>query len=310
MVTSAQSAARARNHYQTQKILVAEAVRRVLAQTRRAVQSQDPRPITGILMAYQLLAAQKALAAITAEVAGVPFDIMGDLPRGREPYVIPAAFMGVTAEGWRLEDYVGATLEQMAADLEAGTAFSELLWQMQQVVASEVADAGRSAAGAEIYVGPLWTNYVRVLNPPSCPRCVILAGRVYPDNEGFERHPNCDCVHWPVEDWERAHDLGLVSSPMEAFEKGYVTGLSKADTQAIEDGADIIAVVNAHRGMVKTKIAGQTLKITTAGTTRRSAWRRDNPRLPYRLRPESIYKIAGDDRAEALRLLKLYGYIH
>lgn len=310
MATPAASVARARNHYTTQKQIVADAVRRVLAETRRAIQTQEPRPLIGILMAYQLLAAQKGVTAIAAEAAGVPFDVMGELPRGvPQPVTIPAAFMGVTADGNKLDNYVSAVLANMAADLEQGALFQDLLWQMQQIVASEVADAGRSATGVEIWSKPLWTNYVRVLNPPSCPECTILAGRIYRDNEGFERHPNCDCQHWPVENWEAAHDAGLVSSPGEAWDKGYITGLTKAEEQAIRDGADMTQVINSRRKKRKVTVAGQTLKTTLSGTTRTAAWRRDNPNLPYRLRPESIYKIAAGDQAEILRLLKLYGYL-
>lgn len=291
------SAARARKHYQTQADLVSEAVIAAMAEAQRAVRTRDGRQVAAILMAYQLLAAEEAVAAMAEEA-------------GRSPLVIPNAFVGFTALGYPLENYVDAVVDAMATELEQGQAFTEIVAGLEQLLASEVADAGRSAAGAEIWAEPLWTNYVRLLNPPSCARCVILAGRVYRDNEGFERHPRCDCVHWPVSDWEAAHDAGLVSSPMEAFNKGLVTGLSAADTKAIEDGADIIAVVNAHRGMRTASIFGRDgVKITTEGTTRYAAWRKAHPNLPYRLRPESIYDIAGDDRAEALRLLRLYGYI-
>lgn len=310
MAMSPQSAQSARNHYTTQKSIVASAVARALAETRRAVQTQDPRPLTGILMGYQLLAAQKAVAAIAAEVAGVPFDVMGDLPRGVQPVTLPAAFIGVTADGNKLDNYVAAVLADMAAELENGALFRDLMWEMEQLVASEVADAGRSAAGVEIWNAPLWDNYVRVLNPPSCADCVILAGRIYKDNEGFDRHPNCDCEHWPVETWGDAEAAGLVTSPMDAFDRGLVTGLTQAEEAAIRAGADISAVINSRRGKRKVTVGGQRLKITTAGTTRRAAWRKNHPNLPYRLRPESIYKIAGEDRAELLRLLKVYGYIH
>jgi hypothetical protein len=34
-------------------------------------------------------------------------------------------------------------------------------------------------------------GYIRLLTPPSCARCVILAGRFYRWSDGFKRHPNC-----------------------------------------------------------------------------------------------------------------------
>jgi hypothetical protein len=86
--------------------------------------------------------------------------------------------------------------------------------------------------------------------------------------------------------------------------KGQITGLSQADAKAIADGADPARVINAHRGMSTTVSDGQTLKTTTTGYTGGS--RRSKA---IRLRPEGIYAIAGNDRAEALRLLKLHGYL-
>jgi hypothetical protein len=59
---------------------------------------------------------------------------------------------------------------------------------------------------------------------------------------------------------------------------------------------------------VTVDIFRRTVKATLEGTTRRSEWRRKHPNLPIRLRPESIYEHA-TDHADAIRLLRLYGYI-
>jgi len=159
---------------------------------------------------------------------------------------------------------------------------------------------------------------VRVLVPPSCDRCTILAGRIYRDLDGFARHPGCDCQHWPVASWAEAETAGLVTDPQTAFDRGLIRGLSKADTQAIRDGADIQEVVNAKRGggtrprgmtnAITPEVFGRTVKATTEGTTKRAAWRKAHPNLPIRLRPESIYEHA-KDREDVIRLLRLYGYI-
>jgi hypothetical protein len=169
-----------------------------------------------------------------------------------------------------------------------------------------------------------------MLNPPSCARCVILAGRIYRDLDAFDRHPLCDCVMVPVENWQAAHDAGLISSAQDAFDRGDIAthrtlpngtrrrepGLSKADLQAIGDGANIVEVVNATRGLnapgitaaLRTEVFDRKVKATTDGTTKRAAWRKANPTRLVRLRPESIYAFASD-RDDAIRLLKLYGYI-
>lgn len=212
---------------------------------------------------------------------------MGSTP----PVARPQAFVGHTAAGFPLADPLEAIMSQIDADAEV------LMAQLDRLVASEVADAGRSASQVEIVAAPEWTNYVRMLNPPSCARCTILAGRIYRDLEAFARHPGCDCVMVPVADWQDAHDSGLITSPQDAFDRGLVRGLSQADTKVIEDGADIAQVVNAHRGMQTADVFGRRVKTTTV-----------NARRGVRLRPEAIYDIA-DDRADAIRLLRLYGYI-
>lgn len=154
-------------------------------------------------------------------------------------------------------------------------------------------------------------------------RRVSFAGHVYnlTSSEGWYDAEgiivsNCDCVMVPVQDWQDAHDKGLVSSFADAFERGEVRGLSEADAKAIRDGADPDRVINAKRGTgvpgitnaYRTELFGHRVKATHDSTTRRSAWRKANPTRLVRLRPESIYEIA-KDHEDAIRLLRLYGYI-
>lgn len=290
---------RARSHYARQAAIVTAAV--------RAVRSlfQQNRPLSEVVnttAAYQFAAASASSRAIAAAA-------------GASPQVVPRVFAGVSSKGFPLSEPIVATIDQFVpAPAEAlpanwWTDAREFMAEVERLVESEVRDAGRSASQVEVTSQPDWQNYVRLLVPPSCPRCTILAGRIYRDLESFDRHPpTCDCQMWPVQNWEEAHDAGLVSSPQEAFDKGHIRGLSKADTQAIADGADIAQVVNAHRGMHTAEVFGRRVKATTEATTKRAVWRKANPTRLVRLRPESIYKFARD-RDDALRLLKLYGYI-
>lgn len=144
---------------------------------------------------------------------------------------------------------------------------------------------------------------MRMLNPPSCSRCSILAGRFYRWNTGFHRHPRCDCVHVQTNAVTAAETEGLVHDPYEYFkslspedqDKNY----TKAGAQAIRDGGDIFQVVNSRRGM---KPGGLT---TTEGTTRRGNFGRGNgPRLT----PEAIYG-KGLSREQTLAELERFGYI-
>jgi hypothetical protein len=236
------------------------------------------------------------------------------MAEGSAPITTAAVFAGVSSAGFPISEPIVATIDRFVpapAEPLPANWWSEteaFMASLEQLIASEVADAGRSASQVEFVARPEWTNYVRMLNPPSCARCAILAGRIYRDLDAFQRHPGCDCVMVPVESWQSAHDEGLVASPDQAFRDGQVRGLSEADAKAIADGADMAQVVNAAQGIQTVDTLGHRVKATTAGTTRRSAWRKANPTRLVRLRPESIYDLA-EDREDVLRLLRIYGYI-
>jgi hypothetical protein len=173
-------------------------------------------------------------------------------------------------------------------------------------------------------------HYVRALTPPSCARCAILAG--LPSGKiAFERHPRCDCTAiWSTSEKALAThyaDAGDYLRSLSDDDLSHVLG-SKANAQAYKDGADLNQLANAYRkrGDVRTaQLYGQRIKYTTEGTTKRGLaytrmkeagyvkahmrygskyWRADRPRLM----PETIYQIAGSDHAEALRLLRNYGW--
>jgi hypothetical protein len=301
-------ATRARNHYFRQQRVALAGVSAVRAAVKAAGSAERAKSAAVTTVAtYQALSAASAGNALATEA-------------GRGLVSVPTAFAGETQLGFPIEYGIGTIVDR--ATQEVGADFERLLAEMMAgldlFVASEIIAAGADAASVEIAYEPTWTNYVRVLNLPSCARCAILAGRIYRDLDGFARHPKCDCQHWPVESWAEAEAAGLVTDPMVAFERDQIRGLSRADARAIRDGADITAVVNAKRGggrrpqgmtnTITLDMFGRTVKATLEGTTRRGEWRRKHPNLPIRLRPESIYEHA-KDRADVLRLLRLYGYI-
>lgn len=264
-----------------------------------AYQQQVGREVLAGLMLAQLAAADEA----DGYVGAVLRKLIGDGARSRrEGRLIPDAFAGVAADGRPLESLLHLPVIRTLQLIEGGMSPRSALQvgenMLSQIVATETTDAGRTADGVAIAARPQLKGYVRMLTPPSCARCVILAGRVYRWSAGFQRHPNCDCIHIPVTE-DVPEDLR--TDPMAAFRAGQVRGLSKADEQAIRDGADINQVVNARRGMYT---AGGK-KFTTEGTSRRG--RGGRPRI--RLRPEQIYREANGNREEAIRLLRLHGYI-
>lgn len=219
---------------------------------------------------------------------------------------------------------------------------------LEMAGATAVIDIARAAESAATTSYPQVTGYVRMLNPPSCSRCAVLAGRFYRWNTGFERHPRCDCRHIPSSEAiagdmtvspggyfdslpsaadlnERYPDLS-VAMRREAGIYSQEDIFTKAGARAIRDGADMTQVVNARRGMQKAQVFGKDALITTEGTTRRgmayrSLQRGDRtsdvlaPGERYRrtrsprLMPESIYEHA-TSRDDAIRLLRAHGYIN
>ncbi|HLU81895.1 MAG TPA: hypothetical protein VKZ43_00710, partial [Trueperaceae bacterium] len=112
-------------------------------------------------------------------------------------------------QGISLDRFAEPDARTLAGWTSFGTPLAPLLERVRQpevdafrfdrVVLSQVQDAGRNGAALQMAVTPSVTAYDRMLNPPSCSRCVILAGKVYARNAGFDRHPMCDCVHVPTD---------------------------------------------------------------------------------------------------------------
>jgi hypothetical protein len=246
-----------------------------------------------VLAAGQLAAAQVAEGYIEAALLAQGIDA------SKAASLVPRAFVGATSTGRSIPDtlisgvirskealLVGASPEQA---LRAGEA------SLQRIATTEVADAGRSAGGTSIVTRRSVTGYVRQVSAGACSRCMILAGKFYRWNAGFQRHPHCTCVHIPTTEnveGDVSTDPDAAFRAMSSQEQDRTFG--KAGAQAIRDGADMGQVVNARSGMTT---AADGWKTTTV-----------NARQGTRLMPETIYSQAGS-RAEALDLLRQYGYI-
>lgn len=301
-------------HYRRQQRITTAA----LASANRLWRRGDLAGLTVMVTLAQQTAAQDAAAAVPLMLAeqGMPVDPLT---------VITSAFAGIASDG-----------RGLASLLEVATTRR----QLQLIVATQMQDAARVSAGVAIAARPKVTGYIRMLNPPSCNRCVVLAGKWFKWNAGFERHPKCDCRHVPAAE-DQADDLR--THPDQYFDSltpaEQDAAFGKAGAQAIRDGADIGQVVNARAGMTSASIGGRNVRITTVGTTRRGHFAHTRERIDRergvatqfvetnvgrrgrtanyierrtvrpRLMPEQIYLIAGDDRVEARRLLAGNGYI-
>ncbi|WP_104086558.1 hypothetical protein [Arthrobacter sp. GMC3] len=246
-------------------------------------------------------AGQSVLAADAGGYVNAALLAQGMDPQG--PMLVPGAFAGVASDGRALLSLLSFPAFTALQGIRGGSSLSRSMGaglnQLMRIGQTQVADSHRISSGVGIASRRNKTGYVRMVEPGACRRCVVLAGKYYRWNDGFKRHPGCNCRHIPSTE-NLAGDM--LTDPYEFFNslsEGEQNRRFGADgAQAIRDGGDIYQVVNADRGM---NVAGMK---TTEGTTKAG-----NFGKPIRLTPEAIYKLNGADRAAAIRDLQKYGYI-
>lgn len=248
------------------------------------------------------------------------------------------AFAGVGGDGRSLESHLyGSVIVAAHAQYQPNVsglsrtaleeyALGEAEAYLEEITATIMADVARAAEISAIADRPWVDGFVRMIEPGACSRCVVLAGKFYLYNDGFLRHPRCRCTHIPYAE-NMAHDV--LTNPNDYFDSLSPAEQDKAFTaagaEAIRLGANISQVVNARRGMHTAQINGRgwiprgrmtpvdafgrKVYVTTEGITKRGVGRvamgKDRP---FRLMPESIIALARD-REDAIRLLRLYGYL-
>lgn len=245
-----------------------------------------------------------------------------------------AAFAGVTGAGTAVADQISLAPIRAKQAVESGaTPFQALvtggswLTRTTGTILSDTARAVETTGMATRNVG----GYVRMLQPPSCGRCAVLAGRFYRKNQGFPRHPGCDCKHIPASEGiagDMTLDLHAYLGSLDEAGQIKVLG-SKANLEAWRDyGADPQQIINAYRGGMRTAqgaYGGGTVRYTTDASTRRSlatyrmrnasqldldagAVLIDGKRQIVRRMPETILRTART-REAVLYQLRLYGWI-
>ena len=273
-----------------------------------------------VLVEAQRQMAENALAYVprVLEQTGIP-----DRP---EADFRPESLVGVASDGRRLDTLTyGAVTEAKAAMAEGATTRQALStggdW-LELMVKLQVADTARQAVGVMTTSRKNLAGTVRVLNPPSCQRCAILAGRWYRWSTGFQRHPRCDCVNLPTRDAGWAQAEGFLTDPEAAYRNGDIRDLTEAQRYAIDNGADITKVVNATRGMstTATRRAVRTHRASPAPVVpgqldllaplrRSSRLQGSRPLDQGLLTPEGIYQAARGDRGKAIGMLREWGYL-
>ena len=319
----------------------------------------DPRDLSGSWAASvgprivrAMTAGQLASAAAADGYVDAVVDAEGADP-DRVGRVRPEAFAGAAADGRPLDSLMLLSLittkQGIAGGLSVDDALMRGLNQALRLSSSEVTQAGRNAVGSSMAGKRTIQGYVRVVQPPACARCIILAGKEYGWNKGFQRHPKCDCIHLPTTLIARGQSRrGSLNSdrysPTTRPGQGgrgfldpnaYFNGLSRAEqdrvftaagARAIREGADMGQVVNARRGMYTTTAYGRVLRATREGTTTRGYfYRQERARAIARGRvPADIgrrYRLTtprllpeqifelAESRDEAIAMLRRFGYL-
>jgi hypothetical protein len=282
--------------------------------------------LLAVLFAAQERVADGALAYVPAALSDAPPPLYQS--EG-------SRFVGVAGDGMPVSSMAYGAVVQVKHAVARGIDVAEALSRggrhLTLSSGTMLSDTGRAAekVSGGAHRVKTWT---RMLNPPSCGRCVILAGKTFRQAEAFNRHPGCDCRNVPSsEDTgdDARTDPKAYLDGLSADEQDRILG-SKANGQAFRDGADMNQLINAYRkaGAVRpAQVHGVDIKYTREGTTRRghAYWQmsqaqyikeqsvfKDGSKY-YRLKsprlmPESIYKIA-KDQDDAKRLLKLYGWV-
>lgn len=287
--------------YRRQQFIVRRAVNRVQSVWRQINQSdiagsweQLSPLLVGAVVEAQLEAARLADPYLDEVLRAEDAD---PTAAGR---VNPGAFAGIASDGrpllsllyqpvidWKIRMLAGQSMQ----DAARGALSSAL-----RITATQVADAGRGATGVAMAGRRTIQGYVRVVQPPACGRCVILAGTEWGWNKGFQRHPRCDCIHLPTTLIARNQHRGRVGSdsfspttrpgsrsPGFINPRTYFNSLSRAEqdrvfgeasARAIREGADMAQVVNARRGMYTADAYRRSVAATREGTTSRGAFYR------------------------------------
>jgi hypothetical protein len=241
-------------HYRSRKRLV-EAIADEAQQAWRSV------TVTDLVGSWRAAAAPLLVGLAGAQLAAAQdsdtyLDTVLD-EQGIDPAAEGAtnarALAGVASDGRDLDTLLDrpmiATLAAIGEGASTALALATGYATLDMIVRTQVADAGRIADLVGTCGRPRAGGYTRMVVGKTCGRCIVLAGRWYRYDAGFNRHPRCDCVGIPSRE-AIAGDVQL--DPRRAFDamtRGEQDkAFTKAGAEAIRLGADPAQVVNARRG--------------------------------------------------------------
>lgn len=260
-----------------------------LTDPQRTFESVLPDLIASVVRG-QLVAASGAAGYVAASMRADGFE------PDQVAVVSAARFAGVTSDGRTLPGLLtqpllrALYLRTQGADDATALAGGRL--SLEAMVRTEVLDTGRDAVSVAGGLDRAVTGYIRQVHLPACGRCILLADKFFRRNQGFSRHPRCDCQQVPVARRQDGAEPRELFDRMSRDEQDRAFG--KDNAEVIRRGGDIGKVVNARRGMA------------TAGDSFTTANARKGQRRPL---PAGLLEQAGDDPEKFALALERAGYL-
>jgi hypothetical protein len=306
-------------------------------------------PIGGAIADHQVRAAELGDRFVADSEA-----LYGVAPEHLTDPVVAGAFAGVTqgqnyelsGGGLPVESVVERSAGVMQRAVAAGMGQAAVMqagktWMMT-MAGTILQDTARNASWTRQNTSTVMMDYVRVIQPGACSRCIQLAG-ISTGRTTFKRHPRCRCYAAPVPE--------VPDGSVETDPQGYFEAMSKADqdrtftkagAEAIRAGADLNRVVNARAGAFGIKYQrhenpkgldrpadyhprtgrrlqkrmigmgpdGKPIEVyATTELTGRRQLRSKRYRDGIRLMPEQILQMAGKNPVRYKELLRHYGYM-
>lgn len=295
-------------HYKQQQHISVDAAQQVDRLWRQNIGAefdlgwrQIAQDVFTIVAAAQAAAAANGIGYVPAVLAQQDIDPAQVAP------IDASRFAGGTGDGRSLEGLIGGAPYVAKAAIGKGKPVQSAVitggvW-LQQVVLDSIRDADRQAVTATMAVSPKAGGWVRMLNPPSCKFCIMLVGKFYRWNQGFQAHDRCDCRHIPTSE-SIAGDITVDPyAYFHSLDRGMQDKVfGKNDAEALRNGGDIYRVVNTRtRGLADDKLK------RTPGRNR--GWQSRRWDTPSKMTVDQVLDAANASRTETVRLLRENGYI-
>jgi hypothetical protein len=155
--------------------------------------------------------------------------------------------------------------------LSAGDALARGGRWLDTALRTATMDAARDATQAEI-ITRQDMGWVRMINPPCCTRCAVLAGRWYSWKADFDRHPGCDCTAIPASE-NVAGDFTVDSRLL--VDRGLITDLTRDQKKRLAEGSNLNKVLNESRDRWRVRMAADRRRqgpVDRAGRSRGANW--------------------------------------